>query len=139
MYGSDLFCKLKLKELINLDNMVKFNYTLEVSFNESFKKAYDEYITDKGKEGEGLKVYLLEDFLLDYFKDVLDGVRKNHPEFNGKFILGVKHDIVKGVFKSDTMMPGSLDEPLRRDFFEGFKTLINRDDLRVDINLGCMI
>lgn len=37
------------------------------------------------------------------------------------------------------MLPGSLEEPLRRDFFERFKKLINRDDLRVDINLGCMI
>lgn len=129
----------KLEELINLDNVMKFNYTLEVPFNESFKKAYGEYIADKGKVEEGLKIYLLENFLLDYFKDILDEIRKNHPEFKGEFDLGVKHDMVKGIFKSDAMLPGSLEEPLRRDFFERFKKLINRDDLRVDINLGCMI
>lgn len=129
----------KLEELINLDNVMKFNYTLEVPFNDAFKKAYGEYIAKKGKVEEGLKIYLLESFLLEYFRDILDEIRVDHPEFIGKFDLGVNNDMVKGIFKSEAMLPGSLEEPLRRDFFERFKKLINRDDLRVDINLGCMI
>lgn len=125
--------------MIILDNLVKFNYTLEVPFNESFKKAYGEYIARKGKVEEGVKTYLIQQFLLDYFEDILDEIREEHPEFQGKFVLRLSHDIVKGIFKSDAMLPRSLEEPLRRDFFERFKVLINRDDLRVDVNLGCMI
>lgn len=118
---------------------MKFNYTLEVPFNDSFKKAYGDYIAEKDKVEEGVKTYLIEEFLLHYFKDIFDEIRENHAEFKGKFVLSLTHDVVKGIFKSDILLPGSLEEPLRRYFFERFKKLINRDDLRVDINLGCMI
>ncbi len=140
MKGSDLACILKgIEEMVNLDNVMKFNYTLEVPFNESFKKAYGDYVAQKGKVEEGVKNYLLEDFLLYYFKDLLDELREDYPEFIGKFVLEMRHEVVKGIFKSDALLPNSLEEPLRRKFFDRCKTLTNRDDLRVDINLGCMI
>ncbi len=124
---------------MRLDNVMKFNYTLEVPFNESFNKEYGEYVVKKGKIVEGVKNYLLEDFMLFYFKDLLDELRDEHPEFQGKFVLEMRHDVVKGIFKSENLLPSSLEEPLRRKFFERCKKLTNREDLRVDINLGCMI
>ncbi len=140
MKGSDFTGILRgIEEMIHLDNVMKFNYTLEVPFNEFFKAAYDDFIAKKDKTSEGVRNYLLEDFLLSYFNDLLDEMKEKYPEFKGKFMVELRHEVVKGIFKSDMLLPGSLEEPLRRKFFERFKQLTHRDDLRVDVNLGCMI
>lgn len=124
------------EEMILLNNKIKFNYAFEVPFNKSFKKAYGDFVAEKGKIEEGVTHDLLEEFLLYYVEDLLEAIRKESPEFKGEFNLELRHDMVKGIFKSNTLLPASWEEPLRRKFFERCKTLINRDDLRVDVNLG---
>lgn len=125
--------------MIKLGNVVKFNYTFEVPFNDSFKKAYGDYMVEKGKKEEGVKNTFLEEFLLYYVQDLLEGIRNEYPDFKGKFILELRQDVVKGIFKSDSLLPAAWEEPLRKEFFDRCKKLVNRGDLRVDINLGCMI
>jgi hypothetical protein len=75
----------------------------------------------------------------EYVEDLLADMRVDYPEFDGKFVLELRHDRIKGIFKSSYQVKGSYDEPLRRAFFDRFRNLVKSDDYRVDINLNCMI
>lgn len=122
-----------------MDNIVKINYTLDIPFNESLKKEYHEFMDDTGSINDGYKNYVIERLFKESVKDLLENVRKDYPNFDGKFVLELRNDRIKGIFKSSYQVKGSFDEPLRRAFFERFKKLTNSDDLRVEINLNCMI
>lgn len=122
-----------------MDNIVKINYTLDIPFNESLKKQYHEFLDDTGKIIDGYKNHIIERLFKESVKDLLEGVRKDYPTFDGKFVLELRNDRIKGIFKSSYQVKGSVDEPLRRAFFERFKELTGSDDLRVEINLNCMI
>lgn len=125
--------------MMNLDSIVKINYILDIPFNDSLKKEYHDFLDDTGRINDGYKNHIIEKLFKESVKDLIDGVRKEYPTFDGKFVLELRNDRVKGIFKSSYQVKGSMDEPLRREFFERFKKLTNSDDLRVEINLNCMI
>lgn len=122
-----------------MDNIVKINYTLDLPFNDFFRKELEAFLGRTGQMESSLKNHHIERFLKDYIRDLLDNIREDYPDFDGKFVLELRHDRVKGIFKSSYQVKGSYDEPLRRKIFDRFMKLVNSDDLRVDINLNCMI
>ncbi len=122
-----------------MDSIVKINYILDIPFNESLKKEYHDFLDDTGKINDGYKNHIIEKLFKESVKDLIDHVRQEYPTFDGKFVLELRNDRVKGIFKSSYQVKASFDEPLRREFFERFKKITNSDDLRVEINLNCMI
>ena len=122
-----------------MDNIVKINYTLDLPYNDFFRKELEAFLERTGQLESSLKNHHIERFLKDYIRDLLDNIREDYPDFDGKFVLDLRHDRVKGIFKSSYQVKGSYDEPLRRKIFDRFMKLVNSDDLRVDINLNCMI
>lgn len=123
----------------SLESVVKINYVIEIPINEAFKDEYLKFLDRKGMTSEGMKNYLIEQFLSAYLKPVIDRVKEEYKEFDGKFVMNIRSEWIKGVFQGKGLVKGSLDEPLREEFEKKFKELLQTDDFRVDINLGCMI
>lgn len=119
--------------------MVKINYVIEIPINDAFNDEYRKFLDRKGKTSEGMKNYLIEQFLSEYLKPIIEKVKEEYKEFDGKFVMNIRSEWIKGVFQGKGLVRGSLDEPLRQDFTKRFKELLKTDDFRVDINLGCMI
>jgi len=122
-----------------LESVVKINYIVEIPINEAFEDEYLKFLDMKGKTSEGMKNYLIEQFLSAYLKPVIDAVKGEYKEFDGKFVMNIRSEWIKGVFQGKGLVRGSLDEPLRQDFTKKLKELLKTDNFRVDINLGCMI
>lgn len=122
-----------------MESVVKINYVIEIPINDAFNNEYFNFLDRKGKTSEGMKNYLIEQFLLSYLKPVIDTVKEEYKEFDGKFVMNIRSEWIKGVFQGKGLVRGSLDEPLRQDFTKKFKELLKTDNFRIDINLGCMI
>ena len=122
-----------------MESVVKINYIVEIPINEAFEDEYLKFLDMKGKTSEGMKNYLIEQFLSAYLKPVIDAVKGEYKEFDGKFVMNIRSEWIKGVFQGKGLVRGSLDEPLRQDFTKKLKELLKTDNFRVDINLGCMI
>lgn len=122
-----------------MESVVKINYVIEIPINEAFTEEYLKFLERKGLTSEGLKNYLIEQFLSEYLKPVIEKVKELYEEFGGKFVMNIRSEWIKGVFQGKGLVRGSLDEPLRQDFTNRFKELLKTDNFRVDINLGCMI
>jgi hypothetical protein len=112
---------------------------IEIPINDAFNNEYFNFLDRKGKTSEGMKNYLIEQFLLSYLKPVIDTVKEEYKEFDGKFVINIRSEWIKGVFQGKGLVRGSLDEALRQDFTKKFKELLKTDNFRIDINLGCMI
>lgn len=125
--------------MTDLESNVKINYTVDLPMNDTFKEKFEAYLKEGGNKEEGYKAYLLERFLKDSIEDLLNEVRKDHDTFDGKFVLEARNERIKGIFKSPIQVKESVDEPLRRKIFDRFKEITGGEDLRVDINLNCMI
>jgi hypothetical protein len=123
----------------NLESVVKINYIVEIPINEAFEEEYLKFLDSKGKTSEGMKNYLVDQFLSAYLKPVIDTVKEEYKEFDGKFVMNIRSEWIKGIFQGRGLVRGSLDEPLREEFEKKFKELLKTDNFRVDINLGCMI
>lgn len=122
-----------------MESVVKINYVIEIPINEAFTEEYLKFLERKGQVSEGMKNYLIEQFLSEYLKPVIEKVKEEYKEFGGKFVMNIRSEWIKGVFQGKGLVRGSIDEPLRQDFTNRFKELLKTDNFRVDINLGCMI
>ncbi len=107
--------------------------------NETFKEKYEDYIEKSGDGDLGYQNYLIERFIKDSTMDLIDHVREEYKTFEGKFILEIRKERIKGIYKSPLLVRASVDEPLRRNLFDRFMELTHSDDVRVEINLNCMI
>ena len=122
-----------------MENNVKINYTVDLPINETLKEKYKGYLKESGNQDEGYKTYLMERFLKDSVRDLVDEIRKDFMTFDGKFELEIRNERITGVFKSPVEVKESVEEPLRRKLFNRFKEITGGEDLRVDVNLNCMI
>ena len=122
-----------------LESVVKINYTIEVPLNDAFREEFTKFLVHREKAEEGLKNYLIDNFLLEYFTPVISRVKEEYEDFGGKFSMEIRHEVLKGVFQGKGLVRASLDESLRQDFTDRFRELLKTDAFRVDINLGCMI
>lgn len=122
-----------------MENNVKINYTVDLPMNETLKEKFERYLEESGNREEGYKTYLLERFLKDNVKDIMDELREDYMTFDGKFELETRNERITGVFKSPVDVKESVEEPLRRKLFDRFKKLTGGEDLRVDVNLNCMM
>lgn len=122
-----------------MESVVKINYIVEIPINEAFEEEYLKFLDSKGKTSEGMKNYLVDQFLSVYLKPVIDKVKEEYKEFDGRFVMNIRNEWIKGIFQGRGLVRGSLDEPLREEFEKRFKELLKTDNFRVDINLGCMI
>lgn len=122
-----------------MESVVKINCVIEIPINEAFTEEYLKFLERKGQVSEGMKNYLIEQFLSEYLKPVIEKVKEEYKEFGGKFVMNIRSEWIKGVFQGKGLVRGSIDEPLRQDFTNRFKELLKTDNFRVDINLGCMI
>ena len=107
--------------------------------NDTFKEKYEDYLEKSGSNDRGYKSYLVERYMKDAVVDLLEDVKEDYKSFDGKFVLDIRNDRIKGIFKSPIEVRESAEEPLRRNFFDRFKEITSSDDLRVDVNLNCMI
>jgi len=123
----------------SLESVVKINYIIEIPINEAFEEEYLKFLDRKGKTSEGMKNYLVDQFLYAYLEPVIDKVKEEYKEFDGRFVMNIRNGWIKGIFQGKGLVRGSLDEPLREEFAKKFKELLKTDNFRVDINLGCMI
>jgi hypothetical protein len=121
-----------------LDNNVKINFIIDVPMNDTFKEKYEDYLEKSDSNDRGYKTYLVERYMKNAVEDLLDEVRKDYKTFDGKFVLEIRHERIKGIFQSPIEVRESAEEPLRRNFFDRFKEITSSDDLRVDVNLNCM-
>jgi len=122
-----------------LESVVKINYIIEIPINETFGDEYLKFLDRKGKTSEGMKNYLVEQFLSEHLKPVIDKVKEEYKEFDGKFVMNIRSEWIKGIFQGKGLVRGSLDEQLREEFAKKFKELLKTDNFRVEINLNCMI
>lgn len=122
-----------------MDNNIKINFIIDVPMNDTFKEKYEDYLVKSGDNDSGYKNYLVERYMKDVVEDLLDEVKEDYKSFDGKFVLEIRNDRIKGIFKSPIEVRESAEEPLRRNFFDRFKEITSSDDLRVDVNLNCMI
>ena len=122
-----------------MDNNIKINFIIDVPMNDTFKEKYEDYLEKSGNNDRGYKNYLVERYMKDSVKDLLDDVKEDYKSFEGKFVLEIRNDRIKGIFKSPIEVRESAEEPLRRNLFDRFKEITSSDDLRVDVNLNCMI
>lgn len=122
-----------------MDHYVKINYIVDLPLNETLKGNFERYLKDTGKSREGYKNYLMEQFLKDSVRDLLEEISEDYRNFDGAFVLNMRNERIKGIFKSSMLVKASVDEPLRRKFFQRFTELTGGEDLRVEINLNCMM
>lgn len=122
-----------------MENVVKINYTFELPLNDAFMEAYNEYLDMIGKEGEGLRANLVNDFLLAQVQIEIEKVVLEYPKFKGQFVSEIKETRITGIFRGDGMIPMSRDEKIRQSFEDVFRRFLGDSKFRVDINLGCEI
>lgn len=122
-----------------MENVVKINYTFELPLNDAFMDAYKEYLEMVGKENEGLRANLVNDFLLAQVQLEIEKVVLEYPKFKGQFISEIKETRITGIFRGDGMIPMSRDEKIRQGFEDVFRRFLGDSRFRVDINLGCEI
>lgn len=122
-----------------MENVVKINYTFELPLNDAFMESYKEYLEIVGKENEGLRANLVNDFLLAQVQLEIEKVVLEYPKFKGQFLSEIKETRITGIFRGDGMIPMSRDEKIRQGFEDVFRRFLGDSRFRVDINLGCEI
>lgn len=125
------------REVRDLNTVVKINYLLEIPLNERFIKGYEEFLSIRNQPGIGLKSYEMELYLKEAVKSQLEEVRKEYPNFAGKFTVDIRQKRITGIFFDKSHVNQETDEKLRRALFDRFSELLGHSDLRVDINLSC--
>lgn len=111
------------------DINTKINYIFEIPVTEALKQKLGDAIQSEPLIEKSLKQEILP--------NMLDFIRQEFPHFEGRFVVTKTGDLIKGQFRSESIVKTSMDNKAVKELTRLLNEYSGGTDAYAKININC--